>query len=185
MPADKPQRVFFALWPDEEVARRLDEAGCLAHDRLKGRRMRRETLHLTLAFVGDVAPERLPALAGIAAAIRLPPFDLVFDRLQCPTRKKIAWAAATAPAGLLDLAAGLQAQLKAAGFRTEERPFAAHVTLLRNARCRPAAADDSLRIDWPVQDFVLVESELKPEGASYRILDRWQLAPSCIGRPQT
>lgn len=181
MPADKPQRVFFALWPDEEVARRLDEAGCLAHHRLKGRRMRRETLHLTLAFIGDLARERLPALAEIAAVIRLPPFELVFDRLQCLPRKKIAWAAATPPAGLLDLAAGLEAQLEAAGFRTEERPFAAHVTLLRNAHCMPGATADSLHIDWPVRDFVLVESELKPEGASYRILARWQLTTA----PQT
>lgn len=176
MPPDKPHRVFFALWPDDDVARQFDEAGSKAHRLLMGRRMRRETLHLTLAFIGGIAPERLAPLKDIASAIRLPSFDLLFDRLHCLPRKKIAWAATGAlPAGLQELAAILDGQLKIAGFRSEERPFAAHVTLLRNANCAAGAADDSLHIEWPVRDFVLVESELKPEGAGYRILGRWPL----------
>jgi 2'-5' RNA ligase len=138
--------------------------------------MRRETLHLTLAFIGGIEPERLPALREIAGTIRLPSFSLLFDRLQCLPRKKIAWASASAPpAGLLELAAILEAQLKVAGFRTEERPFAAHVTLLRNANCASGTSEESLHIEWPVRDFVLVESELGPEGASYRIIGRWPL----------
>lgn len=138
--------------------------------------MRRETLHLTLAFIGGIEPERLFALREIAGTIRLPPFSLLFDRLQCLPRKKIAWASAGAPpAGLLELAAILETQLKVAGFRTEERPFAAHVTLLRNANCAAGTPDDSLHIEWMVRDFVLVESEQKPEGASYRIIGRWPL----------
>lgn len=138
--------------------------------------MRCESLHLTLAFIGGIAPERLTTLRDIAATIRLPAFHLLFDRLQCLPRKKIAWASAgKLPVVLAELAAILETQLKAGGFRTEERPFAAHVTLLRNANCPADAIDDSLRIEWPVRDFVLVESERKPEGASYRIIGRWPL----------
>lgn len=59
--------------------------------------MRRETLHLTLAFIGGIAPERLADLQAIAGTIRLPPFGLSFDRLQCIPRKKIAWVVASAP----------------------------------------------------------------------------------------
>lgn len=139
--------------------------------------MRRETLHLTLAFIGDVAPGRLAELQDIAASIRLPAFDQAFDRLQCLARKKIFWAAASAASPvLLELAAALNERLKAAAFRTEERPFAAHVTLLRHARCEKALTAENLCIDWPVRDFVLAESELKPEGAHYRIVGRWPLA---------
>ncbi|BBO20825.1 MAG: hypothetical protein AMXMBFR31_30470 [Candidatus Desulfobacillus denitrificans] len=172
------RRIFFALWPDEAVARQFDEAGRCAHETLGGRRMRRETLHLTLAFVGSIATARLQALCDIAAAVRLPAFALHFGRLECLRRKKIAWAAADVPPGLHDLVRSLAAGMKAAGFRTEERPFAAHVTLLRHARCEKARdlpAGD-LRIEWPVRDFVLVESDLQPEGANYRILGRWPLA---------
>lgn len=139
--------------------------------------MRRETLHLTLAFVGEVAPERMSELRDIAGAIRLPPFDLLFDQPQCLARKKIFWAAARLVAPeLRTLAAELAVRLKAAGFRTEDRPFAAHVTLLRHARCEGEPPAGSLRIEWPVRDFVLAESELRPEGATYRIIGRWPLA---------
>ena len=138
--------------------------------------MRRETLHLTLAFIGDVPPERLQVLRELAGAICLPAFDQPFDGQQCMARKKIFWAAANAISPVLrELAAALNERLKAADFRTEERPFAAHVTLLRHARCEEALPADNLRIDWPVRDFVLAESELKPEGPRYRILQRWML----------
>lgn len=175
MPPDN-RRVFFALWPDDGVARQFDEAGRKGQEALGGRRMRRETLHLTLAFIGAVASERLEELRDIAGSIRLPAFDQSFDRLQCLPRKKIFWAAASAiPPALRDLAAALNERLKAADFRTEDRPFAAHVTLLRHARCEKMPPAESMPIAWPVRDFVLVESELKPEGASYRIIGRWPL----------
>lgn len=138
--------------------------------------MRRETLHLTLAFVGDVSTERLEMLKALAASIRLAAFDLLFDRQQCLSRKKIYWVEASlVPPGLRALAAALSERLKAADFRSEERPFAAHVTLLRHTRCEKMPPAQSLHIDWPVQDFVLVESELRPEGARYGIIGRWGL----------
>lgn len=138
--------------------------------------MRRETLHLTLAFMGGIAPDRLDALRTIASAIQPPIFDMMFDRLQCLRRKRIVWAfASIVPSGLLELADSLQTQLKSGGFRTEERPFAAHVTLLRNSPCATDAPDASLNIEWPVRDFVLAESALAPEGAHYQILERWPL----------
>lgn len=169
-------RVFFALWPDDETARRFADAGRRAGESLGGRRMRRETLHLTLAFIGNIAPGRLAALQDIAGTICLPSFELAFDRLQCLPRKGIAWALASVPsATLLELVDRLNLQLRAGGFRTESRPFATHVTLLRKADCPAGLADEGLKIAWPVRDFVLAESVLGAAGARYRILARWPL----------
>ena len=171
----RERRVFFALWPDEVVVRQLDQAGREAGQRCGGRRMRRETLHLTLAFSGGIPATRLRELARAAAAIRAPKFELTLDRLDWVEKKKIVWAGASVlPDALRDLAAELNARLKANGFRTEERPFAAHITLLRNARCGEAPHDPP-PIVWQANEFVLVESELKPEGANYRIIGRWPL----------
>lgn len=137
--------------------------------------MQTETLHLTLAFIGGIPSQRVPELESIAGAIRAPAFELVLDRLQCVPRRKIVWAGASEiPGALRDLAAGLGTRLKAADFRTEERPFAAHVTLLRHARC-DETQPEAPRIVWRVGEFVLVESELQPAGASYRIIGRWPL----------
>ena len=170
------RRVFFALWPDEAVAAQLFQTGAAAHAGCGGRRMRRETLHLTLAFIGAVAPERVEVLAGIGAAIRQPCFSFTLDRLRCVPRKHIVWAAsATPPPALAQLAAELHECLAAADFPIEVRPFAAHVTLLRNARC-DAAPPQAPCIEWPVRDIVLVQSQADAAGAAYRIIGRWALA---------
>lgn len=173
--AAAPARVFFALWPDEAVADTLFQAATAARDAVGGRRMRRETLHLTLAFIGAVPPQRIEALKGVAAAVRNPAFTLRLDRLRGLPRKQLAWIeAASPPPALAALAAELHARLAAAGFPLETRPFAGHVTLLRNAREAGATAAQP-PIEWPVRDFVLVQSHLDAAGASYRRLGRWAL----------
>lgn len=52
-------RLFFALWPSPAAAERLASAATDAAARLGGRPTRLETLHLTLAFLGEVADERV------------------------------------------------------------------------------------------------------------------------------
>lgn len=140
-----------------------------------GRVMRRETLHVTLAFIGNVDAERLAQLQEVAARVSSPEFDLELDRLAWWRHNRIVWAGtAEVPPALETLAGDLAAGLRRAGFRVEDRPFAVHVTLLRNVRdggdLRQAAA-----VRWPVKEFLLVESLLKPRGAVYRPLARYPL----------
>ena len=48
----------------------------------RGRPTQRENLHLTLAFLGDVAPSHVPALRGILKELQqTPAFSLCFDRI--------------------------------------------------------------------------------------------------------
>src|SRR5690606_10650260 len=47
-------RVFYALWPDEETRASLARATRHAVRRCGGRPIRRENLHITLAFLGSV-----------------------------------------------------------------------------------------------------------------------------------
>ncbi|MEK7738355.1 MAG: RNA 2',3'-cyclic phosphodiesterase [Pseudomonadota bacterium] len=201
MPAETTEqrrRVFFALWPDAAVAEQLDLAGQRAHAVCGGRRMRRETLHLTLAFIGDVPPERVESLQQAAAGVTNPVFTLQFDRLACWRHNRIAWAGCSEPPlPLMTLVGQLAGRLAAAGLPLEVRDFAAHVTLLRNAHCQPLTEGEP--ITWPVQDFVLVESNLMhkkvsapgsklpkeaSDGAKYQIIDRWPLVPFMPPRVQ-
>ena len=64
MPAEgeKTARLFFALWPDNEVRRTLDQAGRQLHAACGGRRMRAPNVHLTLVFLGNVEIARLDEL---------------------------------------------------------------------------------------------------------------------------
>ena len=74
-------RLFFALWPPAPVARSLaNQADALA-ERSGGRATRRETIHLTLAFLGDVGEAQLPEVLETARAVAAAPFELKLDRL--------------------------------------------------------------------------------------------------------
>lgn len=168
-------RLFFALWPDATVSGRLDAQGRQLRDECRGRLTRRETLHLTLAFLGDVDRQRIAELGAIAAQIDAPAFVLQLDVLGSWTRNRIAWAGCSeTPGALQDLAAALAERLRAAGIELERRPFRAHITLLRKI-ASPFPARGIAPIAWRADEFVLVESVRTAEGARYQVIGRWPL----------
>ena len=173
----KTLRVFYALWPGEEARRTLLALAKDVATAGRGRAPPPQNMHLTLAFVGEVAADRLPALlaVGAQAAAAVSPFTLRFDRLGSFRDSGIAWlGTGTAEPALQALVDGLAAGLAADGFPVERRPFRAHVTLAR--RCaRPPAAADVPAVVWPVATFTLTVSELAPGGSQYRTLAEWPL----------
>jgi 2'-5' RNA ligase len=164
--------MFFALWPGADVRRSLTRQGLKMQRLLGGKLTREESVHLTLVFLGDVGLERLPALQARAAAVRFEPFVLRLEQAGCWRHNGIGWVGPNeTPAALVRLVAGLEDALEGEGFRFDRRPYAAHITLLRKARCAPM--DPGMpAIDWPVRDFVLVRSELNDEGSRYTIVER-------------
>lgn len=136
--------------------------------------MRRDTLHLTLAFLGDIASERVVDARRVAETIAAEPFDLTLDRLGSWRHNRILWAGGAVPPRLTFVADALGDGLRAAGFTLDAKPLAPHITLLRDANCveAPLLAQP---IVWPVRDFVLAESRLSPDGARYEIVGRWPL----------
>ncbi len=173
--AGTTRRLFFALWPEAELRGKLALLGKKAQAEAGGRAMKRETLHLTLAFLGNVSADMGQRAFQVAAGVQGEAFDLALDRLECWRHNHIVWAGASLlPAAAAHLAEELAAALRREGFSLERRPFAAHVTLLRNARCPEILAQPESTV-WPVRDFVLVESKLSPKGASYEVVGRWPL----------
>lgn len=175
--AETTRRVFLALWPGDDVAARLSGLAAAAHQSCGGRQMRRDTLHLTLAFLGDVAETRLPALCAAMAAVRGEAFSLRLDRLGYWPHNHIVWGGCTAtPPPLVRLVADVREALAGAGFaHAGEAAFVPHLTLLRKAR-PSATLPEFAPIDWPVAGFVLVASTLSPEGPAYVQLAAWPLA---------
>ena len=170
-------RVFFALWPDPATR---DLVAALAHEvvaRAGGMAPRPGNIHLTLAFVGDVASERIAALERIGdeAARAAAPFMLALDRHGGFRETGIAWLGTEAMPPELDrLARELNEGLRAGGFRVERRPYQAHVTLAR--RCRRRAFPDAVApIAWRIERLTLTASELLRQGSNYRELAAWPL----------
>jgi len=166
-------RIFFALWPDAAVRADLMRQGREMHRVLGGKLTREESVHLTLVFLGDVALQRLPALQARAAAVRIEPFVLRIEQAGCWRHNNIGWVGPNqTPPALVRLAADLEEALGEEGFRFDRRPYAAHITLLRKARCAPMETSIPA-IDWHIREFVLVRSELSNEGSRYSIVHRW------------
>lgn len=177
-PASPPParlRVFFALWPGAATAAALHARARALQAECGGRAMRRDTIHLTLAFLGDVAVPRLAALGAVGQSVRGERFVLELDRVGNWRGNRILWSGcAQPPAALPALAEALAAGLRAADFELEARAFNPHVTLVRNA-LRPPQGIEMAPLRWPVASFVLVASERNAGGAHYRVLGRWQL----------
>ena len=142
---------------------------------VSGIRIRDESIHLTLAFVGDVDGGRLAELLAPPAELTVARFTLTLDRWGCWPRNGIAWVGPSrVPDPLRELAAGMEAWLRDAGFEMDFRLFNPHVTLVRKAQCAPLP-DSTPCIEWQVKDFVLVRSTLAPDGSRYEIIGRWPL----------
>ena len=75
--APATQRLFFALWPDDATRDALDRTGKWLHRHWGGRRMRADTLHLTLAFLGDTPAAARDAFLPMIDAIRAEPLRRV------------------------------------------------------------------------------------------------------------
>jgi 2'-5' RNA ligase len=166
-------RVFFALWPDSAVQAALYRHGQHMHRALGGKLTRADSVHLTLLFLGDVEAGRLPAVQAIGAAVRFAPFSMTVDTARCWRHNDIGWVGPSRiPGELHDLVGQLQSGASAAGFELDPRPHAAHITLLRKARCRPLDLE-ALEVEWQVDGFVLVRSQLHPDGSRYTVMERW------------
>lgn len=168
------QRLFLALWPDEEVRKRLQ---VLSKQQIgSGRRTSAENLHATLIFLGAVDSGARACVEQVAGSIDGQAFSVTLDGLEHRPRQAIVWAAASrVPAALTRLVEQLRAGLIRCGFEPERRPYHLHVTLARKVR-RGRRASAIEPIVWHVDDFALVESHTHASGASYQVLQSWPLA---------
>jgi 2'-5' RNA ligase len=171
-------RVFFALWPPPEVARQLSAVADSFAQCAGGRATREATVHLTLAFIGDVPLERLPDLERAARNVRAEAFDLTLDQFGLWHHNRIFWAGCSiVPPALVELASALSAALQAAGFEVADarRHFTPHVTLVRKVKALAAPLPPGRTLPWPCTKFVLVRSHLSASGASYQTLAEFLL----------
>ena len=165
-------RLFFACWPPVETARALARWAAEVRNESGGKVTAVDNIHLTLAFLGNADAD--PAIAA-ARRVKGRRHELPVDAARYVKRNEMVWVGSAAvPEPLLALASGLQASLRAAGFALEERPFAAHVTLIRKAR-RPASIPPLPEVAWPVDEFLLVQSHTTPNGSRYEPIERFAL----------
>ena len=178
MSEGRKRRLFFALCPGPEVLQGL----LRIRKALKiegGRRLHPEDIHVTLVFLGTVAPEQYACVLEAAGGVREDAFTLAIDHLEYWKRSRILWCGPTeTPPALGRLVAQLQKRLESCAFTPEARPYRPHVTLARNSRRPPEMAVEQ-PVSWPVDDFALMETVAGGRDVPhYRVVRRWPLQPA-------
>jgi 2'-5' RNA ligase len=180
-------RLFVALdLPDEVldplVAWREEAIGAVPELRL----LPRESLHVTLVFLGYQAERDAERIGEICFADPPGPFELRAEKLVGvpPRRPRLYALALEDPGGAVAawqeaLAAALE---RARLYEPEKRPFWSHVTLARAKRDRaapridaPLDLPDELRRSFKAEQATLYRSTLTPRGAVYEPLARTAL----------
>ena len=170
-------RLFFALWPDPAVRVRLAGHCDPVIKDYRGRPTQPDTLHMTLAFLGDIPELRVPLALGCGDRVKEAPFTLNIDARAHFARARVAWlGCAHPPAALHGLANALRRELGGTHFTIGhgDSPFKPHITIARDCRAFPPPKDIPA-IEWRVESFVLVNSTPVPGGVVYRVLKQWPL----------
>src|SRR5258708_25935362 len=141
-------------------------------------------IHLTLKFLGDVAPDKVPPITAAltAATAGRNPFDLTVAGAGCfPNLRKprVVWAGSSGDSVALHaLRDAVEQHVAPLGYPTDERPFSPHFTLGRARQEAAASAlaalgshigklDVGMLYSWPPDVLSLIRSDLKPSGAVY------------------
>lgn len=182
-------RVFVAIEIDELIRKRLSdviEELRPLHERVRG--IRPENLHITLKFLGEIKEERIEKIKKVLKEIAdsTGQFNLMIKGVgQFPENKRprVIWAGIEDCRELISLQERIEKALSKLGFKKEEREFQGHITL---ARVKESEGIERLREaisrlgkrdfgDMEVKEFVLMKSELGPEGARYKRLEVFSL----------
>lgn len=170
--ATERSRLFFALWPNEQVRNLIVQATARPLAGLPGRPVPAANLHLTLAFLHSVERERLPGLVAMAETLALPPMPLGLDRWGYFAGPRVLWLGpASVPESLSVFERTLWEALAPLGFRREHARFQPHVTVRRKAVSAPAEPPEP--VPWPVSDWALVQSRPGHMGSTYTALAQW------------
>jgi len=145
-------------------------------------------MHLTLKFLGEVAPEAVPAVieALRAAVSEQARFRLVLGRTGTfPEGRspRVLWVGAAEDPSLMALQKAVESALEAQGYPAEARPFHPHLTLGRvkgKARVADAVAELARHAgetfgEMTAGKVTLFESVLKPQGAEYHVVAEFEL----------
>jgi 2'-5' RNA ligase len=183
-------RAFVAVHIDSRTLEKISAVIRQLQDQLSGIRwIRQSNIHLTLKFLGEVDEPRIEPL-GRALEQAVGPFSRftisakglgVFPGLKRP---QVLWVGLEG-SSLIPLASAVEAALKPFGFASERRSFKPHLSIGRWRQFRDSSGSLTRGLEpWKnyefgksaVNEVVLFESVLRPEGAVYRPLRTIALA---------
>lgn len=179
-------RAFIAVDISPEARRLVVERIAFLRARFSDLRVgwdKPEKLHLTLKFLGEIEPEKLPQIKKAVenAAMDIEPFSLALENVGAfPPRgaARVLWLGVRDGSGnLSELHRRLENEFERIGFDRERRGFKPHLTIARLKEPEKTrqltdlhVQTDFPAVDFPVSEVVVYKSDLRPTGSVYTAL---------------
>lgn len=186
MPDFHVKRCFIALPLDETAV--ADLSDIVEGIEVEGlRRTKRDNIHITLKFLGDIEDPDIPGVIAALQALSAMStrFNLCVTGLEYipnARRPRVLAAVTDRPAAVLELYERVETAMFELGFPREGRAYTPHVTLGRFKRPphRLPQPQGWLKeeLELTVERLVLMESSLDQAGPTYTPLAEWELAKS-------
>ncbi len=137
-------RLFIACNFSSDIKRSIaDSVELLRQQAQDGSFSLTDNYHLTLAFLGEEEPSRVRLIKEAMAACPFTPLPVTIGRFGSFRRGEggdIAWRKLNAPQELWVLQSQLLRELKARGFRPDDKKFSPHLTVARQLVLKPGAS---------------------------------------------
>lgn len=170
-------RLFIAIPLPEEVSERIQS---ICRGLPDVRWVPPESMHLTLRFLGDDIPRsQLDETADALAGVESPGFFLrlgTVGRFINPRAPQVLWLGVDEQPELRELRRRIENRLRSVGFAGEKRAFEPHITLARLKGVSENRMMEYLNLhadfevsSFPVEEFALFSSVLRPGGAQHDI----------------
>jgi 2'-5' RNA ligase len=174
-------RLFFGLEIPAEIKDRLLKV----RTEVSGAKWQSaEQMHITLLFLGRVEEARQATVCNAAREIPMANFELDVAGLGCfgqPRSPRNLWVGVQPAASVGGLHNALKDRIGSLGLKTESRAFRPHITLARFKR-QPGSIESLLALHgetafgrFPVNQFVLFESNQGAGGSVYTVVERFPL----------
>ena len=175
-------RTFFGLEMPGDVTVKIADWRDRQFGPGTGRPVPPANFHITLAFIGELAPGQLERLCErVDAEMARNPLQgglVELDITGYWPKPGVYWLGADAwSAPLSSLAQKLRHLATGAGARRDRKPFLPHVTLFRNCSAAPTAPAQPPAFRANYFHFTLFESRQGKARVSYHPLQQWELSP--------
>ncbi len=172
----KTRRLFFALWPTDEVRHSIVEKFSQLPQSFQGRRILPHNLHVTLHFLGARSVDEKDCMHRAAQTIKAGSFEYRLDCYGFFPKAKILWMGSReAPPGLSLLHNNLAGLIEKCGYADEKRAYAPHLTLMKKC-VNPVTDQSHFSIPWFIDEFVLLESCIDKDGVNYQLIEKYPLS---------
>jgi 2'-5' RNA ligase len=139
-------RFFIAInFGDDNRARLLTLRDELQADSQRGNFSQPSNLHLTLAFIGEVNPNKTEKIKAIMDTVTFEPFDITAERIGTYAGGTLWWVGLREEKPLMNLQAEVSHKLALRGFEMDPRKYHPHITLGREV-----VTD---RVPWEIEPF--------------------------------